>query len=281
MKKVGFVVDSTCDLSPEFYQEKKVTMVPLIVRFNEETFRDHVDITPEEFYRKLKESSVIPKTSQPSVQEFVEAYQEIADKYEIIVSIHISSKLSGTFESASIASKNVNADLRIIDTGNTTTSMAAILKLALRKQNEGVDGEDLVSYVKDLVERVRIFGMLDSLDYLVKGGRIGRAQGFVGSVLNFKPLLTVKEGVVAPLGRARGNRNAMKMLLEEIKNISESEGEIYIHFGYSDNPSLVEEFKNYLKSEGVSYVDLGTLQVGAVIGTYLGFGVMLFSVIKI
>ncbi len=280
MRKVGFVVDSTCDLHPEFYRENDVTMVPLIVRFGEESFRDHIDIKPEEFYQKLKRTSDIPKTSQPSVQEFVKAYQQIADKYEIIVSIHISSKLSGTVESASIASKNVDADIRIIDTQNTTTSIAAMLKLALEKQKEGIDGEELVSYVKDLVEKVRIFGMLDSLDYLVKGGRIGRAQGFVGSVLNFKPLLTVREGVVAPLGRARGNRNAIKMLLEELINVSGGE-EVYIHFGYTDNPSLVEVFKDSLKAEEISYFDLGTLQVGAVIGTYLGFGVMLFSVVKI
>lgn len=281
MKKVGFVVDSTCDLPSKFYQEKEVTMVPLIVRFEDEIYRDHVDITPDEFYKKLKETSVIPKTSQPSVQEFIEAYEKIVDKYEIIISLHISSKLSGTFESASIAAKNFDADIRVIDTETTTSSMATILKLALKKQEEGFDGEDLVSYVNNLIKKVKIFGMVDSLDYLVKGGRIGRAQGLVGSLLNFKPLLTIKDGLVAPLGRARGNKNAMKMFVEEIKNISNDQGELYIHFGYSDNPSLVTEFKSYLKDEGISYFDLGTLQVGAVIGTYLGFGVMLFSVIKI
>lgn len=283
MKKVGFVVDSTFDLPLKFYEENGVTMVPLRTRFGEEEiYRDFYEIEPDEFYEKLRKSSVLPKTSQPPVQDFIDAYKKMEGKYDVVASMHINSKISGTYESARIASESVNIPVKLIESDYLTSAgMALALKLALKKQREGIDGDDLLAFIDKLCEKARVMGMVSTLDYLVKGGRIGKAQGLVGSLLDLKPIITLTDGVITPMGRARGLKKAMKMILDGLLNVTQGEGIRYIQFHYTDDRNLVESFKEVLKSEGIEYVDMGTDQVGSVIGTYLGFGVLMTAAVKI
>jgi len=275
-KHIGFVTDSTIDLPLEFFETTGVRMVPLRVRFGEEVFRDWIDIGPDEFYERLRTVSELPKTSQPPVQDFVEAYTEMAEVCDEIVSLHICSNLSGTMESARMAAAEVSVPVHVLEGPTLTTGgLALALKLAIEKQKEGVDGDDLLAYVHTLLESGGTVGMINSLDYLVKGGRIGRAQGMVGSLLDLKPIICLKDGYITPVGRARGIRKGMAMVLDEILAARRDGMTLHLQLNYSDDESFVDDFRNFLDSRGVEYVYHGTERVGPVIGTYLGFGVLM------
>lgn len=277
-KRVGFVVDSTIDLPLSYHEEHGVRMVPLRVRFGEEVLRDWVDIAPDAFYERLRASQELPKTSQPPVQDFADAYSEMARSYDEILSLHINSNLSGTVESARMAAQEVAVPVRVLESPTQTTGgLALTLKLAVEKKEAGVDGDELIAYVETLLERGRTVGMIDSLDYLVKGGRIGRAQGMVGSLLDLKPVIALRDGFISPVGRARGLKKGMAMLLDEMMSEAEPGRTLHLQCNYSDDPGLVESFLAYLAAKGVEYVYHGTERVGPVIGTYLGFGVLMLG----
>ncbi len=215
MKPVALVTDSTAYLPQEILQQYDITVVPLYVRFGEEVYRDGVDMSPEQFYARLPTASVMPATSQPSPGDFIEAYQRLVDAgASTILSVHLSSKLSGTISSALMAREEVSIPVHVVDTLSTTMGQGFLVLQAARALEAGQPVEQVVETLEVLRDQVRIIFVPETLEFLHRGGRIGGAQAFLGSLLNLKPLLTVKEGRVDAVERVRTKRRAVQRVLE-------------------------------------------------------------------
>lgn len=214
MPKLGIVTDSTCDLGPEWLTAHEVEMVPLKVLFGTESFHDWLDLSPEAFYRKLEAADTLPKTSQPSPGEFEEVYRRLAEEgCDGIVSIHLSSKLSGTYESATLASAESSIPVRLVDSLTASQATGLVVKAAIDARDAGRSLDEVQAAADKAVTDVRLYFVLETLEYLVKGGRAGKAQALAASLLNIKPVLeTNDEGIVAPVKKVRG----MQQALEEI-----------------------------------------------------------------
>jgi len=217
---VKIVTDSSADLPAQLVQELGITVVPLYVRFGEEVYRDRVDITEDEFYQRLLHDPVHPSTIQPTPQDFVEVYQKLSPEADGIVSIHISSKLSGTCNSALRGKELVEkaCPIEVVDSQMTTMALGLldIVAATAAKAGEGLD--KVVAEVKGTIPNMHFLALFDTLKYLLLGGRIGKAKALLGSVLKVKPLITLKDGEVVPAGQARSRTKGIERLLGFVKN---------------------------------------------------------------
>ncbi len=213
---VRIVTDSTCDLPGQLVAECGITVVPLIVMFGDEALRDGIDIDGPTFYERLKASRELPRTSQPSVETFRATYEALAADANEIVSIHLSSKLSGTLNSASIARDQVSHELHIelVDSYNVSVGLGAIVLEAAAAASAGAKMAEVVEVTRRAMDRVYWVAFLDTLEYLHRGGRIGKARSLVGSILSIKPLLHCEDGEVAPFERVRTRTRAVERLFE-------------------------------------------------------------------
>jgi len=216
MGKVAVVTDSTADIPPQIANAQGVYVIPLKILFGEHVFHDGVDITPREFYRKLQESSVLPTTSQPSSGEFVKVYHELSRSAESIISIHISAALSGTLESAHAAKTQMDSSvaIHIVDSRSTSMGLGFITLAAAEMAADGLDAPQIVERIQALIPRMNVLFVVDTLEYLHKGGRIGGAERLLGSILSIKPLLHLNDGRVDALEKARTKQRAVARLLE-------------------------------------------------------------------
>ena len=212
---VRVVTDSTADLSPEQAQELGITVVPMQVIFGEESFRDGIDLTSDEFFRRLKESDELPHTSQPSVGDFQETYERLATETEQILSIHLSAGFSGTVNTARQAAQALigRCSIEVIDSRTVSMAMGFAVIAAARAAREGAGLEACAEAASGAMQRGQLALALDTLEYLRRGGRIGRAEAFLGSVLRLKPILTIRDGGAHPLTRVRTRRKALDELL--------------------------------------------------------------------
>jgi len=208
---VKIITDSTSDITSDMAQEMGLTVVPLTVSFGHESFLDRVEITTEEFYRRLSTENIFPTTTQPSPAIFLEVYEKLAEETDNILVIVISGKLSGTYQSALNAKGMLKGKCRveIIDSQMTIMALGLLAATAAKMAENGATMEELMEAVKTRIARLHPAMSFDTLKYLAKGGRIGRAQGLLGSVLSIKPILTLKEGEVAPLTRVRSQAAAL------------------------------------------------------------------------
>ncbi|MEX1255193.1 MAG: DegV family protein [Dehalococcoidia bacterium] len=224
VRPVLVVTDSTADLPPELAQELGITVVPLQVIFGDESFRDGIDLTSEQFFQRLSESRDLPSTSQPSVGEFQRAYEELATRTDRILSIHLSSRFSGTVETARQAAQTLagRCQIEVIDSGTVSMAMGLAVVAAARAGRWGAELDFCAERARSVLRRQRLAIALDTLEYLRRGGRIGRAQAFVGGLLRLKPILTIRDGEAFPLTRVRAHKKA----LEEVLRICLSEGDV-------------------------------------------------------
>jgi len=213
---VRIVTDSTADLSREEAAALGVTVVPLSVYFGDEALRDGIDIDATTFYERLATAKELPRTSQPSVERFKAAYEELAKETDEIVSIHLSSRLSGTMNSASVARDEVSHELHIelIDTYTVSLALGAIVTDAAEAAKAGASMAEVVDVARRTMDRVSVAIVVDTLEYLQRGGRIGRARSLLGSVLSIKPIIHVEDGEVAPLERVRTRSRAVERIFE-------------------------------------------------------------------
>ncbi len=275
MPKTGIVCDSTCDLGTSWLAENDVVMVPLKVLFGDESFRDWVDMEPDEFYSRLAKSPTLPKTSQPSPAEFQDAYGRLADAgCDEIVSVHLSSALSGTVESANLAAAESPVPVRIVDTKLVTQGTALVLKAAIEARKAGLDADGIERAANAAASGTQLFFILDTLDYLVKGGRAGRAQGLAASLLNIKPVLCInKDGVVEPFKKVKGFRKAISELAAHVAAETPDETKpARLTVLHACAQSSAEDLIAALDSAGAHYELDSVGLVGAVIGTYAGPG---------
>lgn len=270
MNRVAIVTDSTADLPSALLKRYAITVVPLKVLFGEEVLRDGVDITPEQFYARLQRGER-SATSQPSPGEFQETYTRLLTSYDSIISIHISGDLSGTVQSAQLARNTLaDSDITVIDTRLTSVAQGYIAIRAAKMAQEGHSRDKILAAVRDLLPEVSAYFMVDSLEYLQRGGRIGKAQGFVGTVLNIKPICTLRHGMVYPYEKVRGQTRALDLLLTILQDAAQNRP-----IGYSLVHGDLPEAVAYLREKAstlLGYEPDIIARAGAVIGTHTGPG---------
>ena len=214
---VRIVTDSTADLSLEQQRAAGITVVPLNVHFGDEVFKDRVDLSSEEFFRKLKAASQLPRTSQPSVGIFEEVFRKLSGGGDEVVAVLLSSKVSGTYNAALMAAQSVPGKVDVIDSESASMALGFLALEAAQMAAGGASRAALTEAVRKLVPKARILCAIDTLTYLERGGRIGKARALLGSLLNFKPLITLRDGEVVPLGRARGRPQMLDRLVELLR----------------------------------------------------------------
>ncbi|RQD69535.1 MAG: DegV family protein [Tindallia sp. MSAO_Bac2] len=267
------VSDSTADLPLSIIDEYNVEIIPLRVHFGEEVYLDWVDMKPEKFYHKLTSTDILPRTSQPSPADFVKKYKEIGEG-ETIISIHISSNLSGTYQSAMMARDMLpEMDIHVFDTKLASMAHGAVVMEAARAAREAKSREEVLHLVKEMIDKVRVYFMVNTFEYLQKNGRIGRAQAMLGSLLKVKPILTLEDGIVTPKEKARGRAKALDRLVKICQDEFGSKNPVKIALLHGNVLEEVLKLKEMV--EGVfNFEEAVISDLGAVIGSHTGPGVV-------
>lgn len=272
---VKIVTDSTADLPVQLAQELGITVVPVYVRFGDRVYRDRVDMSEDEFYQKLLQSPVHPSTSQPAPADFADIYTKLSRETDEIVSIHVSSKMSGTCNSALQGRELVETKchIEVVDSRSLSMGLGLVAMAAARLARAGEGLPEIMNEVTEAIAHMRLLGVLDTLKYLLLGGRIGKARALLGSVLNVKPLLTIREGELLPAGVARTRVKGVERLYELAKNALNIQELAVVH---STTPgeasSLKERIASILARERIHIARLGPA-----LGVHGGPGTLLLA----
>ena len=275
MGKVRIVTDSTSDIPAEVRERLGITMVPLKVLFGEETYSDAVTITPEQFYERLKASPVLPTTSQPSPADFLEVFERLIaeDPEGPILSFHLASVLSGSYQSGTIAASMLDGagDVTVIDSKSASCGSGVQVVRAAELAQAGESKERILEEIERVRNNTEIYFLVDSLDHLQKGGRIGKASAMIGSILNIKPILSLdSEGGVHSVDKVRGSKKAMTRIAELLKS-ELGDTPVKLVVAMTDDKALADELGNRVK-EALNVQELKNATVGSVIGTHTGPG---------
>jgi len=276
---IAVVTDSTSDLPADIAKQHGITIVPLNVHIEDETYLDGVTISADEMYLRLPDQKTIPTTSAPSVGSFIEAYEKLSESHDAIISIHLSSKLSLTHNSAVQAAADLNekgAKIEVVDTEQASMALGWIAVQAAEKIAAGGSLEEAVGLAKSASIRASFIGMVDTLEYLVRGGRIGKAQGFVGSMLRIRPILTLTEGVAYPAGRARNRSKGIARLKEMVAEAAPLDKLAILYTTDKDVAETIADAVAEHSPEARPVV----AQLGPVVGNYLGPGTLGLGLIR-
>jgi DegV family protein with EDD domain len=275
VENTAIVLDSTADFpqAPQRYPNWRI--VPLYVRFGDESYRDYVDLGPAEFYERLRSSPVTPTTSQPTPGDFSDVYRRLAN-VDRIYSLHIAGRLSGTVESARTAAAELGDRVRVVDT-ETASAAVALLGLAIQRRLErGTTDEEIEALIARHRTRTGLIFTLDTLDYLARGGRIGPAAAWAGQLLKVKPILTIRGGEVVPLKRVRGSRRAFQEFVDAFEAGSEDGPGLRTAIAHADAPARADALKEMVRrTRPQAQLELVT-SLGPVVGTHAGPGTVGF-----
>ena len=266
------IVDSTFDLASPL--QERVTVVPLTVHFGEEEFIDGVTIDHKSFYEKLIESDVLPTTSQATPDAFGRVFEQVAATGNTAVVLTISSALSGTFQSAMIAAEDYPGQIFVVDSRSASIGAGILAELALRMVDEGLPAQDIALRLEQERENICVVAMLDTLEYLKKGGRISKAVALAGGLLSIKPVISLQNGEIIMLGKARGSRQGNNLLVQEIGNAGGVDFDRPVLLGYTGLSDLL--LKKYIEDSRELWTHgtdgLRSAPLGSVIGTHAGPG---------
>lgn len=276
---VKIIIDSTTDLIKEV--KDKVEVVPLTLRFSEEEFIDGVTIDHKMFYEKLIESDVIPTTSQAAPSAFIPYFDKVKEDGDSAVVIAVSSKLSGTYQSACIASDGYD-NIHIVDSGNVAIGAGILVEYALALVEQGLSAKEIADKLEEVKDKVIIVAMLDTLEYLKKGGRISAAVAFAGGVLNIKPVVSVDKGVISMLGKARGSKQGNNLLAQEIEKAGGVDFDKPVLLGYTglSDTLLTKYVEDSKEMWSHAKTELNSTVIGSVIGTHVGPGAVAVAFFK-
>ena len=271
-ENTAIVVDSTADFpeAPERFANWRV--VPLYVRFGDESFRDYVDLAPAGFYERLRAAPETPSTSQPTPGDFLAVYEELAG-FDRILSLHIAGKLSGTLESARTAARELGDEkVRAIDSESASAAIAMLGLAIQRRLEQGTTDNE----VDTLVERYRgeagLLFTVDTFEYLVRGGRVGRARGWAGELLHIRPILTIQEGEVVPVKRVRGNRKAFHEFESAFEAATVDRPSVRVGIAHAEAPEKAEALRKMVRAtRPAAEVEIVTT-LGPVVGAHAGLG---------
>ena len=272
MAGIRVVTDSACDLPPDMADELGIEIVPLTIRFGNDELVDRKELSAKEFWARVKTSPILPETAAPSPGAFEEAFRRAADAgADGVICITLSSGLSATYQSADLAAKAVADDIavRVIDSRNVTMAEGLLAIAAARAAKQGKSLDDCVGVAEDLIPRTRLYGALDTLEHLKKGGRIGAAQAMFGSMLSIKPIIEVKEGKVEAESRQRTRSKSLRYLVEKVRESGQVEDLALMHGDANDVDDLLDLLGAVYPRDDILVAD-----IGPVIGTHAGPGVI-------
>jgi DegV family protein with EDD domain len=267
----GVVTDSTADLPPGLQERYGLACVPLVVNWDGQTYRDKIDLSTADFYRRLRTSKSLPKTGAPSPAAFEDAFRQQLREHEAVVGVSLPSKLSGTLDVARRAAETVDPTrISIVDSGSVSIGQAWLVETAARLGAQGAAPGEIVQCLEQLKPRLRIFCVLDTLEFLQRGGRIGRARALVGTLLNVKPILAIRDGEVHPVERVRTMAGAVRRMVELVVGLGSVERLCVIQGAAEGHAQEVEHQLRARYPEQT--IERG--EIGPVLGTHAGPGVV-------
>lgn len=257
---VKIVTDSTSDLPPKLAEELGITIVPAYVHFGDEVYHDRVDISEDEFYQRLLSDPIHPSTEPPTPQDFVEVYQKLSQEADGIISIHISSKLSATYNSALRGRELVETDcpIEVVDSQLVTMGLGLLVTAAATTAESGNSLQQVTEEVRQIIPSIHVLGLFDTLKYLALGGRIGKVKALLGSVLAVKPMLTMEDGELEPAGQVRNRSNGIDMLFDFVKDTGDIQDLAIVYSTTPDEAQiLVERMSSIFTKEQIKLTRLG------------------------
>lgn len=277
---VRIVLDSTTDLVPEL--KNRFTVVPLTVCFGEEEYIDGVTIDHDEFYAKLIESDVVPTTSQATPEAFEKVFEKIIEEGDEVIAVTLASNLSGTYQSAVVAAAEFPGKVRVIDGKSVAIGSSILAEFALSLAEKGFSAAEIEKELLEKRENITIVALIDTLEYLKKGGRLSKTAAFAGSLLNIKPVVSVENGEINILGKARGSKQGNNLLVKEIEKAGGVDFDMPVLLGYTGHERyLLEKYvddSRFLWEGNVK--NLRETCIGSVIGTHVGPGAIAVAFFK-
>lgn len=276
---VKIVTDSSCDLSLERCAELGVEMLPITVNFGEESYRANLDLTTEDFYQKLAAADELPHTAQITPAQFQEYFKPFVDSGDEVVCLFISSKMSGTLQSATVAKDILGAtNIYLPDTLNVTFALGLLVEEAVKMRDRGLTAPQIVEEIQGLVPRVRLWAFIDDLKYLKMGGRLSASSALVASILGICPIITLKDGLVEVVGKARGKKAAFKYIQGLVEKAPIS-GDYGVSIGHAAVPDTRDAFVDYME-DILKKRELYPMDIGSIVGTHTGPGAVGLAYIK-
>jgi DegV family protein with EDD domain len=287
MGRIAFVTDSTAGIPTDMVEQFKVTVVPLQVVFGTETFRDGIDLTEEQFFERLKSANPLPTTSQPTVGDFEETYRKLlADPdVESIISVHLSTKLSGTVSAATTAAERIQQEsgsakkIAVIDSLEAYMGEGLLVINGARAAEKGKGHDEIVSMLEEMKHKIHLYLLVDTLEFLKRGGRIGGAQALLGTMLNIKPILQLKEGRIEPYERVRTRRKAMERITEIGAEAMQGRP-VQMAIGHAQAAEDAQALTAMAKQK-MNVVEEFHTPLGPVISTHTGPGVLGFVLLPV
>jgi len=267
---IRIVTDSTSDIPSEVARKLGISIVPLTVSFGKKVYRDGIDLNAEEFYSKLAQSEELPKTAQPSVGSFIDVYETLAQQDNEIISIHLSNKLSGTYNAALLAKEAMTKDCRIevVDSKSVSMGLGLTVIAAAKAVRDGVTFKEAMDIIHRNVSRIHLVAFLQTLEYLEKGGRLGKGKALLGTLLHVKPLIAVRDGEVQPFGLARTTKGALQRLYDFVNALLHIRGLSIMYTTVSKEVEILAKLLAPLFPQDRIIVT----QVGSTLGTHTGPG---------
>lgn len=267
---IRFLVDTSSDYTVEEVKEQGLELVPLHITMGEADYRDAYDLTKDGFYEILTSSEAFPKTSQPTPQDYVDIFEDVQEKGDELICILLSSKLSGTFQSATLAKSIVDYDgIYLIDSLSATHGIRIMTDYGKQLAEEGKSAAEIVDALEQMKSKIKVVAVVDTLEYLCKGGRVSRTTAAIGEVAKVKPMITVAEGEVAVIGKSMGKNKAISNALKQIES-NEPDNNFPMYSLWTYGTENCDVFESRLNAAGYEAKD--RLQVGATIGTHVGPG---------
>ena len=271
---VKLISDSACDMTQQEAKELGVIILPLKTMIDGVEYLDGVTITTEEFYEKLESSNDLPTTSQPSPAEFEALLKPIVEAGDEVVIVALAGKLSGTYQSATIAAEDMDGKVWVVDSGNATIGQNILLRYAIRLRDQGLGGQEIAKKLEEAKGRICLLARVDTLEYLMRGGRLSKTAAFAGTLLNIKPVISVEDGEIHVLGKARGSKQSDNMLTEFIGKTGGINFDLPVMLAYSGTDDAL--LKGYIDNSRALWEghldDLPVTMIGSTISTHAGPG---------
>ncbi|MFD1136096.1 DegV family protein [Paenibacillus urinalis] len=275
MKKIKIVTDSTVDIPQSVIQKHDIEVVPLTFSIDGVNYVDGIDITPEQFIQKMKQSSELPKSSQPSAGEFLERYNRLHEEGYEIISIHMTGSLSGTVRSAEMAAEMSSAEVTVIDSQYISKGLAFQVLEAAEWAAEGKTTSEIVDRITEIRSQTKLFVAVDTLENLVKGGRIGKSKGLIGSLLHIKPIATLSEGKYTPVVNLRSHAQIVRHLAKQFAEDVKGKTIHKVGIAHAEGHKLAEQLKQAI-SDLTGHSDVDISYTSPIISTHTGVGAIGF-----
>ena len=269
MEKIKIITDSTADLSKEIYEKYDIEVLPLLINFGEESYLDGVEINPNKIFERIENEDVLPTTAQVIPSRFIETYKKYVSEGYKIISIHMSSSMSGTYQSAFIAKETLETqDIIVIDSQNVTAALGILVIKAAKLREKGYDIAKIEEELNNIKYQIRLSVYFDSLEYLVRGGRISKTAGKVGGMLGIKLILEIRDGLMSVKDKIRGNKKSIKKIISDLENAN-LDDEVPVILIDVNNVEIKEALRVYMKNNKVNFVEC---PVGSTVSIHSGPG---------